>query len=80
MTAVVAGNYKEYRCFIRENNLDTKNYFYVSCFEKILGYRKLKYILYGSYYEREDFNKIEEQLHIREFERLGQNLTAYNSH
>ena len=70
MIAVVAGNFKQYANFIRENDLNTKEYFYVSSFEKILGLRQLNYVLYGTYYEREDFNKIERELQIREFERL----------
>ena len=71
MIAVVAGTYYQYQDFIRENNLNTKEYFYVSSFEKILGMRKLKYILYGTYYQRKDFDQINLRLKIAEFEELN---------
>ena len=70
MIAVVAGTYKQYLNFIRENNLNIKEYFYVSSFKKILGMRKLKYILYGTYYQRKDFEQINLRLQIAEFEKI----------
>lgn len=71
MIAVIAGNHQQYQNFIRDNKLSHKKYFYVSNFEKILGMRKLKYILYGTYYERKDFEKIELRLQIAEFEKMN---------
>lgn len=70
MIAVVAGSYKQYLNFLHENKLNPKSYFYVSSFIEILGMRKVKYVLYGTYYENKDFDKIEKQLIQAEFERI----------
>ena len=70
MIAVVAGNYNQYQNFIRENNLNRLEYFYVSSFEKILGMRKLKYILCGTWSQRKDYEQIKLQLQIAEFEEI----------
>lgn len=67
MIAVLAGNHYQYDEYILKNDLDKRRYFYVSSVDSIRGKRKLKYILYGSYYERKDFDKILEQMKIAEF-------------
>ena len=80
MIAVVAGSYGQYREFIRENNVDSKEYFYVSSFERILGMRKLKYILYGTWYIRTDFDKIYQRLQIAEFEKIDKPEQEYKEY
>lgn len=80
MIAVIAGSYNQYREFIRENNVDSKEYFYVSSFERILGMRKLKYILYGTWYIRTDFDKIYERLQIAEFEKIDKPEQEYKEY
>ena len=80
MIAVIAGSYNQYREFIRENNVDSKEYFYVSSFERILGMRKLKYILYGTWYIRTDFDKIYQRLQIAEFEEIDKPEQKYKEY
>ena len=80
MIAVIAGSYNQYREFIRENNVDSKEYFYVSSFERILGMRKLKYILYGTWYIRTDLGKIYQRLQIAEFEKIDKPEQEYKEY
>lgn len=47
---VIAGNYDQYRDFLRENNLSPSEYRYADRPENIIGKRGCLYILAGEYY------------------------------
>ena len=71
--AVIAGNHKEYREFIRSYRCADYKYFYVDRVEELYGWeRKLEYVLYGTYRERTDFRDICDRLRIL----AGRDLTS----
>jgi hypothetical protein len=51
-TFIIAGNYSLYKNYLKENNLNQKDYQYLNSIEKIIGYRNPTIVLADGYYEQ----------------------------
>lgn len=51
MIAILAGNHQQFREFIFENDLDTKDFKYIDSSIPLAGYRFTGYKIIGTFYE-----------------------------
>lgn len=62
---VIAGNYNQYKAFLRDNNLDRTGTYYVSRPDQLMGMRKCKYALTGEYWLNPLIDKGEQETMAR---------------
>lgn len=58
MIYVIAGNYQEYEYWLHKNGIGYKRATYVYGPRILRGVRNHNFVLYGTYYEREDIDEI----------------------
>lgn len=51
MKLVIAGNYKQFRNWLRENHLDPSEYVYAHNYEGVVGHRYDELLQVGTYWE-----------------------------
>lgn len=56
MNIVIAGNYKQYKVWMLQNDLNPKEYVYAKYPEQLRGFKYCNYILVGDYWENEVFS------------------------
>ena len=61
---ILAGNYRQFLDWCKEEGVDprTRSIRYIHDVHSILGMRDYEVIRYGTYYERKDFNDIEDEI------------------
>lgn len=70
---IVAGNYEQFRAYIRKKNDINTEYIYVDSPNKLKGLSEIEGYYIGTYYNRPDIQ------HIKEIIRITKAFKAYNS-